>query len=210
MLLYLSLTDPDHFLCQVHQNYLHRDGYDINRKRFSLKVVCYLKNTKLHFPQTGITCETFICISIDWILLSVDDRWQTGAFYSLSASWFGSSAGLSKYCFWEVNIFVINEALEKGVGINKCILHLTPFLTLFWEVLPRLCLHFYFCFHFVVLYFKYVNQSKKLPQWSSVLSWWHLTSFFLTTRVLSHYKAQQKMTEVALGDSWLWLFWNKW
>lgn len=113
MLLYLSLTDPDHFLCQVHQNYLHRDGYDINRKRFSLKVVCYLKNTKLHFPQTGITCETFSCISIDWILLSVDDRWQTGAFYSLSASWFGSSAGLSKYCFWEVNMFVINEALES-------------------------------------------------------------------------------------------------
>lgn len=149
MLLYLSLTDPDHFLCQVHQNYLHiffkchelnlswlhydvwillfcdgsivvhkknrcRDGYDINRKSISLKVVCYLKSTKLNFPQTGITCETFICISIDWILLSVDDRWQTGAFYSLSASWFGSSAGLSKYCFWEVNMFVINEALERG------------------------------------------------------------------------------------------------
>lgn len=98
----------------LHKKNRCRDGYDINRKSISLKVVCYLKSTKLNFPQTGITCETFSCISIDWILLSVDDRWQTGAFYSLSASWFGSSAGLSKYCFWEVNIFVIKEALEKG------------------------------------------------------------------------------------------------
>lgn len=81
----------------VHKKNRCRDGYDINRKSISLKVVCYLKSTKLNFPQTGITCETFSCISIDWILLSVDDRWQTGAFYSLSASWFGSSAGLSKY-----------------------------------------------------------------------------------------------------------------